>query len=140
MRISLLLITVLTSSACLAQQPTDTLRQQANEVARRLALEISLDDARVLQVRRLAYEQIAQKSEIMHLYSIDPVMCANKMRVLERDFATKLKGVVSEAQYTRYLAQYPASAPAPVATRAPIVPDHSPAKKPSIKPKIVPSS
>ena len=140
MRVPLLLIGVLIPSSCFAQQPTDTLGQQANDAARRLAVEISLDDARILQVRRLAYEQLAQKQEITRQYSIDPEMHANKMRVLEADFATKLKGVVSEAQYNRYLAQHPSAVPAPVVTHKATEPERTPIRKATVKPKAAASS
>jgi biopolymer transport protein ExbD len=120
-----------------AQQLSDTLRQQANEVARKLAAEISLDDARVLQVRRLAYERLTQEKEVTQLYKIDKAMQANKLRVIQEDFATKLKGAVTAAQYSRYLAQYPSLAPAPVVADAavPSKAKSTPAKKPAAKPK-----
>jgi hypothetical protein len=137
-RISLLLLSLLLFSLSThAQQVTDTLRQQANEVARKLATDISLDDARVLQVRRLAYERLTQEKEIAQLYSIDKAMQANKIRVVQEDFAAKLKSVVTEAQYKRYIAHYPslAPAPAPVVVAVPLKAKRTSTKKPATKPK-----
>jgi len=121
--------------ASFAQQPTDILREQANETARKLALELSLDDARILQVRRLAYEQLTQANEIAQLYSVDPAMRANKMRVLQDDFATKLKDVVTTAQYNRYLAQHALVSPPSAVAAVLLSPKDSTAKKAIIKSK-----
>jgi hypothetical protein len=86
-----------------AQQGPD-LRTQATEDTRKLAQKISLDDARTPQVKRLTYERLLQENEIKQLYSIDPAMLQSKMAVIEKEYAEKLKGVLSDMQYQRYLA------------------------------------
>ncbi|QNH63040.1 hypothetical protein [Hymenobacter sediminicola] len=94
----------LLSFSALAQQGTDKLRSEAMEVTRHLASHIALDDARSVQVRRLTYDRLVQESQINTMYGDDPAMRQNKLRVVEQEYAEKLKTVLTEAQYQRYLA------------------------------------
>lgn len=95
-----------------AQQSSDKLRAEAMEATRHLASRIALDDARSVQVRRLTYDKLVQESQINTMYGDDPAMRQNKMRVLDEDYTEKLKAVLTEAQFKRYLAST-ASAPQP---------------------------
>lgn len=106
-------------STASAQQPNEQLRTEAMETTRQLAAKISLDDARTVQVRRLTYDRLVKESEVNTLYSDDAVMRQNKLRVIGEEYAEKLKGVLTEAQYQRYAATLP---PAPVAEAATAAP------------------
>ena len=94
----------LLSFSAQAQQGTDKLRSEAMEVTRHLASRIALDDARSVQVRRLTYDRLVQESQINTMYGDDPVMRQSKLRVAEQEYAEKLKNVLTEAQFQRYLA------------------------------------
>ncbi|UOQ72330.1 hypothetical protein [Hymenobacter cellulosilyticus] len=103
-----------------AQQAPD-LRAQAMANTRTLAQQIALDDARTQQVKRFTYERLVQETEIKQMYSIDPAMLQSKMAVVEKEYAEKLKSVLSDAQYKRYesyVAAANAPAVAPVTTAA----------------------
>lgn len=129
-RLRLLLLLVLSTTyafAELPQQPTSGggLREQAMEATRKLAAQISLDDARVVQVRRFMYERLQQESQIASTYSNDPAMRQNKLHVIEQEFAEKLKGVLTETQLSRYqsfVAQTTTLAPTATAVLAPVQP------------------
>ncbi|RYU76424.1 hypothetical protein [Hymenobacter persicinus] len=99
-----------TSVHSMAQQGPD-LRTQATEATRKLAQQISLDDARSIQVRRFTYERLVQEAEVTRMYADDPAMLQNKMRVVGEEYAEKLKGVLSDAQFQRYATLNAAVAP-----------------------------
>jgi hypothetical protein len=101
----------------MAQQGPD-LRAQATEATRKLAQQISLDDARSVQVRRLTYERLVQESDVTRQYADDATMRQNKLRVIGEEYATKLQSVLSAAQYQRYTASLTNSAPATAPTTA----------------------
>ena len=96
----------------MAQQAPD-LRAQATEATRKLAQQISLDDARTIQVRRLTYNRLVQESEVTRMYADDPAMLRNKLRVVGDEYTEKLRGILSEQQFQRYTAFTPNSAAAP---------------------------
>ncbi|MCB2376035.1 hypothetical protein LGH70_00465 [Hymenobacter sp. BT635] len=96
-----------------AQQVPD-LRTQAVENTRKLAQQIALDDARTTQVKRATYERLVQENDLKQMYSIDPAMLQSKMAVVDKEYAEKLKGMLTEAQYQRYVALTTVSAPVPV--------------------------
>jgi hypothetical protein len=98
------------TQAALAQQSPATLKSQAMEATRHLAARISLDDARTMQVRRLTLERLTQENDLQQLYANDPAMLQNKVRVLEQEYGDKLKSILTDSQYQRYVAQL-ASAP-----------------------------
>ncbi|PJJ54837.1 hypothetical protein [Hymenobacter chitinivorans] len=137
---SALFATLFTISAAQAQQAPD-LRAQAMNNTRTLAQHIALDDARTQQVKRFTYERLVQENEIKQMYSIDPAMLQSKMAVVEKEYAEKLKGVLSEAQYQRYenyvaaltAPLAPATAAAPVVT-TPLVASAPAAPKPAPAP------
>ncbi|GAA3921739.1 hypothetical protein GCM10022406_04830 [Hymenobacter algoricola] len=85
----------------MAQQAPD-LRAQAAEATRRLAQQISLDDARSVKVRRLTYERLVQENEVARTYADDATMRQNKLRVVGDEYALQLKGILSELQFQRY--------------------------------------
>jgi hypothetical protein len=98
------------ATSSFAQQAPD-LRAQATEATRKLSQQISLDDARSVQVRRLTYERLVQENEVARMYADDATMRQNKLRVISEEYAEKLKGVLSEAQFQRYTALNTAVAP-----------------------------
>ena len=103
-----------TSFQALAQQAPD-LRVQATEITRKLSQQISLDDARSIQVRRLTYERLVQEAEVTRMYADDPAMHQNKLRVIGEEYMEKLKGVLSDAQFQRYATLNSAVAPSTAA-------------------------
>ncbi|UOQ53180.1 hypothetical protein [Hymenobacter cellulosivorans] len=112
---------------------------------RALAQHIALDDARTQQVKRFTYERLVQEAEIKQMYSIDPAMLQSKMAVVEKEYAEKLKGVLSDAQYQRYenyVATINAPVAAPTTAAAPVAPPVSavavtaPVAKPAPAPKV----
>lgn len=112
----LLLAATFSTPIAFAQQAPD-LRTQATDATRKLAQQISLDDARTPKVKKLTYERLVQENELKQMYSIDPAMLQSKMAVVEKEYAEKLKEVLTEAQYQRYVAST-TIVPAPV-TAAP---------------------
>ncbi|SHI65243.1 hypothetical protein SAMN02745146_1293 [Hymenobacter daecheongensis DSM 21074] len=108
----LLLLAFSLTTAAHAQQAPD-LRAQAAEATRKLAQQISLDDARSVQVRRLTYERLTQENEVSRQYAVDAAMRQNKLRVVGEEYATKLQAVLSPAQFQRYMALSAATAPTP---------------------------
>lgn len=99
------------SVSCLAQQGPD-LRTQATERSRKLAQQISLDDARSIHVRRLTYARLVQEDEAARLYAADPATQQTKLRVISEEYTEKLKAVLSETQFLRYTALNAASSTA----------------------------
>ncbi|MCC2546835.1 hypothetical protein LJY25_10300 [Hymenobacter sp. BT175] len=96
------------------------LRAQATEATRKLASQISLDDARTAQVRRFTYERLVQEQEIATMYSDDPKMQQDKLRVVQEEYTEKLKTVLTEVQFQRYMTiagVAPASTPGAQAAR-----------------------
>ncbi|WBA40428.1 hypothetical protein [Hymenobacter canadensis] len=85
-----------------AQQAPDRLRAEAMENTRLLANRIALDDARSVRVRHLTYERLVQESQITTMYSDDPAMRQNKLRVVEQEYTDKLKGLLTTSQFERY--------------------------------------
>ncbi|SNC75302.1 hypothetical protein SAMN06265337_2806 [Hymenobacter gelipurpurascens] len=107
-KLSVALVTMVVlgcTHTALAQQSPATLKSQAMEATQKLAARISLDDARTMQVRRLTLERLTQESDLQQLYANDPSMLQNKARVLEQEYSEKLKSVLTDSQYQRYLAQ-----------------------------------
>lgn len=103
----------LIASGAQAQQGSDKLRAQAAETTRQLASRIALDDARTMQVRRATYDRLVEESQVNTMYSDDPAMRQNKLQAIEQEYAEKLKGILTEAQYARYAATAaPPAAPA----------------------------
>jgi hypothetical protein len=91
------------STQAMAQQAPD-LRAQATEATRKLAQQISLDDARSIQVRHLTYERLVQENEVTRMYADDATMRQNKLRVVSEEYAEKLKAILSATQFERYTA------------------------------------
>ncbi|MCB2407230.1 hypothetical protein [Hymenobacter lucidus] len=112
-------------------QQTPDLRAQATEDTRKLAQQISLDDSRMFQVKRLTYDRLVQENDLKQMYSIDPALLQSKMAVVTKEYADKLKGVLTDAQYQRYVAvSTPVAAAATVAAvSAPVLPTTAPAPK-----------
>lgn len=101
-----------------AQQAPDSLRTRATETTRQLAGRISLDDARMIQVRRLTYDRLVKEGQVATLYNDDPPMLKNKMRAIEQDYSDNLKAILTESQFQRYAVLYPVTPPDPPAAPA----------------------
>ena len=86
-----------------ASSSAGDLRAQATEATRKLASQISLDDARTAQVRRLTYERLVQEQEIATMYGDDQKMQQDKLRVVQEEYTEKLKAVLTEVQFQRYM-------------------------------------
>ncbi|TGE22059.1 hypothetical protein E5K00_17560 [Hymenobacter aquaticus] len=115
------LAAALGSALSAAAQQAPDLRNQAMDNTRQLAQRIGLDDARTPQVKRATYERLVQENELKQMYGIDPAMLQSKMTVVDKEYAEKLKGILTDAQYQRYVAVTAAAATppaAPVATAA----------------------
>lgn len=123
------------SFAAKAQQTPD-LRARATEDTRKLAQQISLDDARMFQVKRLTYDRLVQENDLKQMYSIDPALLQSKMAVVAKEYAEKLKQVLTDTQYQRYVAVSTPAAPAATvaAVPAPVVPAAAPAPKATAQP------
>ncbi|TGE13798.1 hypothetical protein [Hymenobacter elongatus] len=139
---SLLICLALASSVVATAQQGPDLRVQATENTRKLSQQISLDDARTTQVKRLTYERLVQENDVKQMYSIDPAMLQSKLAVIEKEYAEKLQGVLSAAQYQRYVAITTPVIPATVvpvapqtATLQPVTAPKSSAPKPRLQPK-----
>ncbi|TGE27003.1 hypothetical protein [Hymenobacter metallicola] len=140
-----LLAAALSGSVAQAQQAPN-LRMQAVENTRKLAQQIALDDARTTKVKNLTYDRLVQENELKQMYSIDPALLQSKMVVVEQDYAEKLKAVLTDAQFQRFmalkapaLAPVTAAAPTPAAS-VPVLPVNKPEAQPNAKTAPLPTT
>lgn len=90
-------------------------KTEALTATQQLAALVTLDDARLLPVRRLTQTRLAQEAEMRQLYANDPAMLQNKLRVIGQEYTTQLGTILTAAQYQRYLAAAAGTLPAAVA-------------------------
>lgn len=123
----LLACTYCLSASPVSAQDAPAFKTEAQQATQQLAAAVSLDDARLLPVRRLTQARLAQEAEMRQLYANDPAMLQLKLRNISQEYTTQLSTMLTAAQRQRYLAT-PAGAlpvavapllmpvPAPVAT------------------------
>jgi hypothetical protein len=106
---SLLLALSLTAGAY--AQGTPSVSQRATEYTRALAPQLGLDDARLLQVKKLTLSRLEKEQEVDRMYAGDEAMRQPKLQAIAEEYRTSLKSLLTAAQYQRF-EQWSATAPA----------------------------
>jgi hypothetical protein len=92
-------------------QGTPSVSQRATEYARSLAPQIGLDDARMLQVKKLTMTRMEKEQEIDRMYTGDEAVRQPKLAAVSQEYRESLKNLLTPSQYQRY-EQWAATAPA----------------------------
>ncbi|WP_139925810.1 hypothetical protein [Hymenobacter sp. DG01] len=128
----------------LAQEPDNAaFRTEALTATQKLAAVIALDDARLIPVRRLTQNRLAQEADVRRLYTNDPAMLTAKLRVIGQEYTTQLGTLLTPTQYERYLAVAPGTLPATIASVRMLQPAllaGAPAKPASLPKKAAPKA
>ncbi|OON66206.1 hypothetical protein [Hymenobacter sp. CRA2] len=98
-------------------QTTPSLTQRAAELTRTLAPQLGLDDARVIQVKKLTVSRLEKEQEINRMYTGDEAMRLPKLQAVADEYRTNLKAVLTAVQYQRY-EQWAATIPADMTAKA----------------------
>lgn len=92
-------------------QSAPGISQRATEYTRLLAPHLGLDDARLLQVKKLTVGRMEKEQEIERMYAGDEAMRKPKLDAVADQYRTDLKALLTPSQYLRF-EQWSATAPA----------------------------